>query len=182
MTKQANKKPLFNTKGRAMGEKLGDSGLLVFKHFDPKELDEAGGICVDFRALDYKELSAGALDMIVGGQQSNSLWCSMYLGTLPWSPLTAQRSWIRFTQVIFINLTEVKRLRQPPQPSFFRKAQTASLNLFSQRTTWRRSGTVPWLVAVTPEGRKLSSKTSCPIQTKYSVSTWEYGSTLVKAH
>lgn len=63
--------------------KLGDGGLLVLKHFDPKELDEAVGICVVFKALDYKKLSAGALDM-------NSLWYSMNLGTLPWSPLTAQ--------------------------------------------------------------------------------------------
>lgn len=66
--------------------KLGDCGMLVFKRFDPKELDEAVGICVVFRALDYKKLSAGTLYMIVCGQQSNSLRCSMYLATLSWSP------------------------------------------------------------------------------------------------
>lgn len=136
MTKQTNK----NTKGRG---KLRDVGLLVSKHFDPKELDEAGGICVVFSALDYKELSAGALDMIVGGQQSNSLWCSMYLGTLPCSPLTAQRSWIRFTQVIFINLTEVKRLRQPPPTLVFQKgSDTKSQSLLSEdylAEVWHRS-------------------------------------------
>lgn len=126
MTKQTNK----NTKGRG---KLRDVGLLVSKHFDPKELDEAGGICVVFSALDYKELSAGALDMIVGGQQSNSLWCSMYLGTLPCSPLTAQRSWIRFTQVIFINLTEVKRLRQPPPTLVFQKGSDKKVSISSLR-------------------------------------------------
>ncbi len=123
--------------------KLGDGGLLVLKRFDPKELDEAVGICVVFKALDYKKLSAGALDMIVGGQQSNSLWCSMYLGTLPWSPLTAQRSWIRFTQVIFINLTEVQRLHQPHPTTVYQKGSDAkSQSLLSEdylAEVWHRS-------------------------------------------
>lgn len=52
--------------------KLGDGGLLVLKNFDPKELDEAVGICVVFKALDYKKLSTGALNMIVGGNRATA--------------------------------------------------------------------------------------------------------------
>lgn len=117
--------------------------------------------------------------MIVGGQQSNSLWCSMYLGTLPWSPLMAQRSWIRFTQVIFINLTEVKRLCQPLPTLVFQKGSDAkSQSLLSEdylAEVWHRSSAR----GSHPRGQKTEqqNKLSNPNEVLYKhLGVWEHAS------
>lgn len=70
-------------------------------------------------------------DMIVCGQQINSPWRSMYLGTLPWSQQTDVLDWIYLN--VFIKFTQVQSF---PHLLFISMAQRSRLNHLSLRTTW----------------------------------------------